>query len=107
MLLFLQNHIIIINSFLKSKLSQDQQNNNEDSPMNQQERRQNSTRSVPSLHRVLGVVPKQVHFGVQLPFKTPTKLKNKVDKKEVSEPICQMYKQCTGRLVQLVEITKK
>lgn len=67
----------------------------------------NTSRVLPSRQRIHGVIPEAAQFGVKLPFQTPKKIKKKVEKGEVSASICGMYNNCTGRLVQIVEESKK
>ena len=65
-------------------------------------------RTVLRSHRnALGIIPKKMGFGVQLPNVTPSKISKKVENCEVSESICSMYKKCTGQLVQIVDNTKR
>ena len=66
-----------------------------------------ATRSLPSRQRVHGVLPEAMTFGVTLPFITPKKIKKQVEKGQLSESICQMYQNCTGRLVQVVDNEKR
>ena len=102
--------LLTINTFLKSKLSsignQNTNQNNENSSSHQQTAT-TQARNMPHRRRILGVVPQPVDYGVKLPFKTPKKLKTMVEKKKVSTPVCKMYENCTGRLLQVVDITKK
>ena len=101
--------ILSINSFLKMKQKAEERGDiDENQNSSQQQRNITASRNArPIRQRVLGVVPQQMEFGVQLPFETPKKLKKKINKKEVSEPICKMFENCTGRPVQLVDVTKK
>ena len=57
--------------------------------------------------RVHGVLPQEMTYGVHLPFLTPKKINKKVEKGEVSESVCNMYNNCTGRLVQVVNSKSK
>ena len=66
-----------------------------------------AARSLPNRQRVHGVLPKEMSFGVTLPFVTPKKIKKQIEKGTLSEPICQMYNNCTGRLVQIVDNDKR
>jgi hypothetical protein len=66
-----------------------------------------AARSLPNRRRIHGVLPKEMSFGVTLPFVTPKKIKKQIEKGEMSEPICQMYNNCTGRLVQIVDNDKR
>ena len=65
------------------------------------------TRTVPLRQRVNGVIPQPMEFGVQLPFETPKKIKKRVQQNEVSEALSQMYENCTGRLVQVVDHSRR
>ena len=67
-----------------------------------QEARVETTRTIPCRQRVHGVIPQAMTFGVQLPFTTPKKISKKVEKGELSESVCSIYNNCTGRLLQLV-----
>ncbi len=103
------NTLLQISSTLKKELVEQQKKKDAlvSEEVESQVARQSQTRSLPCRQRVLGVIPQEMEFGVKLPFCTPKKIKQKVEKKEVSESICNMYEKCTGRLVQLVDSKKK
>lgn len=66
------------------------------------------TRTVPTRQRIYGVVPKPMQFGVSLPFITPKKVKKQIEQSgDMSDSLNVMYHSCTGRLVQVVDNTKK
>jgi hypothetical protein len=65
------------------------------------------TRTMPLRRRFNGVIPQPMEFGVQLPFATPKKIKKKVQQNEVSEAVSKMYENCTGRLVQVANHSKR
>ena len=87
---------------------QDRDNDGDKENDNSQGNNTPTTRTLPSIQRIHGVVPQPMQFGVSLPFKTPRKIQKVIEKQgNESDSLSEMYDNCTGRLVQVVDNTKK
>ena len=101
------NTLLSINSVLKKekeKKDQEVSANNTCTPLRSNN---GGRRQLPLRQLTHGIVPQPLDYGTNLPFLTPAKIGTKVAKKQVSDSVCEMYENCTGRLLQLVDSKKK